>query len=135
MPLTRSNITSASRTMLPAYIVVCALFGGYYLLDPGGRLERAPSVTFQRQVMPLEVWGAILLTIAVLMVAALASRRRYLFAYALCCCALTWLIWGGAIAVSIFQTDNTSYLAPVLPWFVTVCCIASTKSLVTKEHS
>lgn len=134
MPLTRTTITSASRTMLPAYVVLSLTFGVYYVTDPDGRLNRAPSTTFQRDVMPLEVWGAILLAIGVLMLSAIATRRRLLFAYALCCCALTWFIWGAAIAGSIPRTDNTSYLAPALPWFVTVACIASTRSLVRKER-
>lgn len=133
MPLDRAHITSASRTMLPAYVVLCLVFGLGYLFDPQGRLGRAPSTTFQRDVMPLEAWGGILLGLAALMLAAIASQRRYLFAYALCCCALTWFIWGLAIAGSIPRTDNTSYLAPGLPWFVATACIASTRSLVTKE--
>ena len=133
MPLTRTTVTAASRTMLPAYVVLSALVGVVYIVDPGNRLGRAPSITFQRDVMPLEVWGAVMVGLAALMVAAMLSQRRLLFAYALSCCALTWLIWGAAIARAIFLTDNTSYLAPVLPWFVTVACWASIRSLLAQE--
>lgn len=131
--LTRETVTRASRTMLPAYVVLCVAFGAVYVIDPQGRLGRAPSTTFQRDYMPLEAWGGVLLALAVLMLAAMATKRRYLFAYALCCCGLTWFIWGLTLAGSIPRTDNTSYLAPVPPWFFMTCCIASLRSLLAQE--
>lgn len=74
-----------------------------------------------------------MLTIAGLMAISLVVHHRLVFAYALCCCALTWFIWGVFFAASIFDNPNTSYLAPVLPWFVSIACIASVSSLVRKE--
>jgi hypothetical protein len=133
MPLTRATVTAASRIMLPAYVVLCLIFGVAYIFDPGNRLEQAPSITFQRAILPLWTWGAIMLTLAALMLGAFRTKSRLTFAYALCCCAITWALWGIAIAVSIFLTPNTSWLAPALPWFVSVCCIASLASLVTRE--
>lgn len=133
MPLDRAHISNASATMLPAYVVLCTVFGLGYVIDPQGRLGVAPSTTFQREVAPLDAWGGILLGLAALMVAALFTRRRLLFAYALCCGVLTWAVWGCVIAASIPITPNTSYLAPVPAWFFAVCCLASTRSLVSRE--
>lgn len=133
MPLDRAHVTIASRTMLPVYILVELAFGIAYTTDPGNRLNLAPSVEFQRELMPLWLWGLLQLTLALLMAAALAAHHRATFAYALAVGAVTWFLWGASIGASIFLTPNTSYLAPVLPWFVTLACVASMRSLLARE--
>lgn len=132
-PLDRSNITWASGIMLPAYVVLFLAFGAAYVTDPDGRLSRAPSVTFQRDFMPLWCWGAAMIMTAILILVAFRTGNRAACAYALCCAAVTWFLWGCSVAAAIPLTPNTTYLAPVLPWFVSVCCIASTKSLIRQE--
>lgn len=135
MPLTRATVTVASRIMLPAYCLLCAAFGLVYTFDPGHRLNTVPALTFQRQVMggTMLPWGLLFLGLAVLMVLAFTRKSRMTFAFALCCCAVTWLLWGGMYAVSVAQEPRASVLAPVLPLFVVAACIASTASLLKGE--
>lgn len=135
MPLTRSTVTVASRIMLPAYVVLSAAFGLVYTFDPLHRLHSVHALAFQRQVGgdSMLLWGLIFLGLAAAMVVAFSRHNRMLFAFALCCCAVTWFLWGCMYAVSAVIDPQTSLLAPVLSWFVTTCCVASTASLLKRE--
>lgn len=135
MPLTRKTVTAASRIMLPAYVILSAVFGLVYVFDPFGRLDGVHALAFQRRLTggSMVVWGLIFLGLAVLMLVAFTRHSRLLFAFALCCCAFTWFLWGCAYTASVVIDPQTSILAPVLPWFVTACCTASSVSLLKRE--
>lgn len=135
MPLTRETVTAASRIMLPAYVVCSAAFGLVYTFDPLDNLETINALEFPRQVMggTMLPWGLLFLALTLVMVAAFTRSDRMMMAFGLCCCAVTWLIWGCLYAGSIIINPETSMLAPVLPWFVTTACIASTVSLIKRE--
>jgi hypothetical protein len=136
MPLTRSNVTVASRIMLPTYVVLTTMFGLVYVIDPFGSLGNISALRFQRSVMPMAAWGAILLALSALMVVAFTRQSRMLFAFALACCAMTWFLWGGMYAVSVALAPTEASLnAPILPWFVSVACVASMASLLKGEVS
>lgn len=119
--------------MVPTYIVLCSVTGFFYIFDPNGTLSVAPVYKTQREMLSLWMWGSVMWGLALMMLGAMIIHNRWVFAYALCCCALTWLLWGGAFALSAATTNNVTWLAPSLPVFVVVACIASTASLLSKE--
>lgn len=135
MPLTRQTVTAASRIMLPAYAVLSGAFGLVYTFDPLGRLDGVHALAAQRAVMngTMTPWGLLFVGLALLMLLAFRIRNRMMFAFALCCCAVTWFLWGVLYTVSIFIDPETSLLAPGLPLFVVTACIASTVSLLKGE--
>lgn len=133
--LTRDAITIASRIMLPAYVALSLAYGLVYVADPAHRLDGVSALTFQRSLMPMWCWGCVHLALAALMGVALYLRSRMVFAFALACCAMTWLLWGAMYAVSVLQTSDTSVLAPLPSLFVTTACIASMTSLLRGEAS
>lgn len=119
--------------MLPAYMVLCGVMAFFYLFDPNDALSKAPAYEIQREYPGLWFWGLIMLSITGLMVAALLIHNRIAFAYALSCCALTWVIWGGTYALAAASSDRVTLLAPVLPLFVATACVASLVSLMSRE--
>jgi hypothetical protein len=135
MPLTRETITVASRVMLPAYTILSAAFGLVYTFDPLDRLGRVHALAAQRAVMggSMLPWGLVFLALTALMVAAIVAKNRLLFAFGLCCCAMTWGMWSVLYAVSAVIDPQTSVLAPAFPAFVVACCVASTMSLLKRE--
>lgn len=135
MVLTRATVTAASRVMLPTYAALSAVFGLVYTFDPGHRLGGVHALAAQRQVMggTMLPWGAVFFALAGLMLLAFVKQSRMTFAFALCCCAVTWFLWGVLYAVSAVIDQETSFLAPALPLFVTAACIASTVSLLKDE--
>jgi len=136
MPLTKANVTAASRVMLPTYVVMTAVIGLVYLLDPLGRLERVHALTAQRMLMGGQMWpwGLVFLGLSVVMLAAFRQHRRTWFVFALYGCAVAFLMWAILYAVSIFLDPATSLLAPVYPLFVVRACRASAKSLLRGER-
>lgn len=133
MPLTREQVTSASRIMLPTYVAHSAFFGVLYLLDPQGRLQRAPGLTLARQLLPMEAWGAIFLAISVLMCAGLLLQGRRRFTFALYLYAVTLLIWAGIYAGAVFVNPDASYGSFVWPLGWAVACCASARTLERHE--
>jgi hypothetical protein len=131
--LTRDTVTVASRTMVPAYSGLCALWGLVFVIDPQDRLAHAPSLELARQWLALPVWGGLWLTLAAVMTLAalLHDRQHYLAALGICC--TSWIAWGGVIEASVFVRPDVSYLAGTLPWFVAVACWASIRSLLAQE--
>lgn len=132
-PLTRQQVTVASRIMLPTYIALNTIVGLVYLLDPLGRLQRVPALAFQREVMPMPAWGCVFLALAAAMLVATRRHSRPGMVFALYSCGIAWLLWGAGYEVSVFRDPNASILGPVLPWTVTIACHASAKSLLHGE--
>lgn len=133
MPLDRDELTVASRVMLPTYAALCALFGVVFVLDPQGRLSRAPSLDLARDWLPLWAWGALWLGLAAAMEAARRVGSRHAFLLGLGLCMGSWIAWGGVLEGAVFVNDDVSFLAGVLPWFVARACWASLRSLLAKE--
>lgn len=131
--LNRTSVTVASRIMLPAYVVLSTAFGVDYLFDPLGRVEHQSALTYQRSVMDMRIWGALLLLLAFGMIVALVVHSRSSFVVALAVCASVWFVWGCLYVISAVQDPGASPLAPVVAWFVSVCCLASMASLMSGE--
>lgn len=135
MTLRREKVTVASRIMLPTYVALTAAFGLIYLINPLGRLDNSPALTYPRMMMggSMAPWGALFLAIAVTMAAAMLSHWQYGFLLALCCCAAVFLMWAGMYCASIKVDPNASLTSPIYPLFVVRCCYATTRSLLKGE--
>jgi len=136
MPLTKANVTAASRIMLPTYIVLTGVIGIVYTFDPLGRLDGVAALAAQRWIMGGQMWpwGLVFLGLSAVMLAAFRQKRREWFVFALYGCAVTFAMWSVLYAVSIFLDPVTSLLAPVYPLFVVRACRASAKSLLRGER-
>lgn len=134
-PLRRQNVTAASRIMVPTYALLALFFAIVYFFDPGGRASRAPSLEAQRDIMALWKWGVVMGVLAFMKIVAIVVNHRLAFVYALSCGAIAWFFWGVAVCVSYTQNDAVTLMAPVLPWFVMVCHIATIRSLLVGEVS
>ena len=131
MPLTRDNITAASRVMLPTYVVFFAVLGANYLIADG-TATATPALAFTNALMPLPVWGAVFLACSTLMAVALIVHKRLLYRFALRMCGLSMAVWACIIAWASFSGDATPFAAA---WagFVAAACYASDRSLAAKE--
>jgi len=136
MPLTRQNVTAASRVMLPAYVVLTGTIGLVYTLDPGHRLADVPALTVARMLMggSMTGWGLLFLGVTAILLAAFLSHRRLLFVLGLYLCGATFAMWACLYGASTVTTPGTSLLSPVFPLFVCACCYASAKSLLRGER-
>lgn len=133
MPLTRSNVTAASRVMLPTYCALFAILGINYMTT-GSRLLESPALEFASQALPLPAWGAMFLAASGVMVTALMQHERTWFRFALwlgiTCLGVWSLIFLGAAIWS-----DASPSAWVWPAFASVACFASDRSLLKGEVS
>lgn len=132
MPLTRANVTAASRITLPFYVVFYGVTGLNYLLTPRDRLLETPALSYADRVMPLPAWGGLFLIAALLMAAALVTGHRGLFRYALLLCGLSMTVWTVLTIAAAFGS-STSPGAWVYPALAVVGCIASYRSLTAGE--
>lgn len=119
--------------MLPAYVVHASFFGILYVLDPGGRLERAPGLAMARMLLPMWAWGFILLTVAVVMVSAMTSRRRLPEVAALYGYCSVNVLWGLIYTGSAFLSPDATFGAGGHQFLIAAACIASARSLQSRE--
>jgi hypothetical protein len=134
MPLTRANVTVASRLMLPTYPILSGLVGLNYLVATDRLLAAGVFYRVADQIVPLQVWGTVFLVVAAIQVIALVSRSRLGYEVGLTVMAgsmMTWALVGLAAAVR----SGGSYTATLWPAFVVVACVASFRSLNTGERS
>ena len=132
MPLDRAHVTRASRIMLPTYVVFFGMVGLNYLTTSRDTLLATPALAYVDRVMSLRAWGLLFLAAALLMVAALATRRRLLYRFALRLCALSMLLFTGAtVAAACFS--NATPFGWAYPALVVAACAASDWSLATRE--
>lgn len=132
MPLTRANVTVASRLMLPTYPLLAAGVGLNYLIASDRLLEAGVFYQVADRIVPLQVWGVVFLAVAVVMTAALVSRSRFGYELALALMAGAMSVW---VAVGLLAAvrNGGSYTGALWPGFVIVACIASFRSLNERE--
>lgn len=132
MPLTRDNVTAASRIMLPAYVVLFALLGINYLFADH-TAAASPALAYVDNLMALTTWGGVFLGCSVLMLVALIRHGRTLYRFALRFCAVSMAVWAGMIAAASLSGDATPFAA-VWAAFVATACMASDRSLRAGER-
>lgn len=132
--LTWSNITVASRIMLPTYMILFAMLGVNYLTITSERFSKSPGLLFANDnVMDLRGWGAVFLVSVACMVVAIALKNRMLFRYALFLGIIVMSVWSGVIAAAALF-GNASLTGWCWPAFVAIACYASNESLLAGEN-
>lgn len=131
MPLTRDNVTAASRVMLPTYVLFFAAVGANYVTD-APRLQQSPSLHYANTLLPLQAWGGFFLCCAAIMAAALLSHRRTAYRFALWLCIVSMGVWSGVFALAAINSI-ASFTAPAWPAIVAVACYATDRSLLKGE--
>lgn len=127
MPLTRGNVTAASRIMLPAHIIFSTWLGLAWLLQADIRTA-VPALYALRNLWPIQATGVVMLAVGIAALAGVLSHQRPLAAVALGMGALTYLGLGAAIGWSSLHSGG-SLSAPAWPLYVAVCHMASMVSL------
>lgn len=133
MPLTRANVTVASRIMLPTYCALFAVLGINYMTT-GRRLLESPALEYADRALPLPAWGAMFLAMSGVMVTALMMHERLWFRFALWLAIVCLLSWSLMFLAAAIWSD-ASPTACVWPLFAAVACFASDRSLLKGEVS
>lgn len=132
MPLTRANVTVASRVMLPAYPILAAAVGLNYLVAGDRLLEVGVIYRVADKIVPLHWWGLMFLIVALAQAFALVSRSRLAYELALALMAGAMVTWG-SVGLLAAAREGGSWTAALWPGFVAVACIASFRSLNERE--
>lgn len=132
MPLTRTNVTVASRIMLPTYGLIAAGLGVVYTFDPFNRNAGNSALAFAVTIMPLFVWGCLFLAVSALMAWSMRCHNRSSMIFALYVFAGAMTLWALAFLVAVIAF-GAPLTAPQWPLFAAVCCHASAQSLLKGE--
>lgn len=127
MPLTRGNVTYASRIMLPVHIVFSSWLGLAWLAQDSTRTA-VPSLYALRGVWPIQNTGIVLVVVGVIALLGVLSHRRVVAAVALGMGALAYLILTGFIAWPLLSGAG-SFSSPAWPLYVALAHFASMVSL------
>lgn len=145
VPVTRANVTSASRIMLPVYVLFSGALGLVWLLQDTNRTNR--SLTALAAHWPVPATGAVLVVLAVLILGSLLTRLRVAAAVAVAAAGMAYLVLGvifmGPLGLGLtlgwpllqIRNPAASLSAPFWPWFVAVAHFASVASLVAEEST
>lgn len=132
MPLTKTNVTAASRRMLPTYPIFFATIGLGLLLTSHDRLIQTPTFHYADTFVSIRYWGAGFLALSLAFLAALALRRRRGYQIALTV-AIVWMSLWAAVTAASTLTSPSSFTAWAWPAFIARACWASLVSLETRE--
>lgn len=132
MQLTRDQVTTASRTMLPAYPIFAAGIGINFTIKGAELVQAGVFYEVANTIAPLRVWGVLFLIVAAVHVAALAMRRRWAYQVGLALMVGLLLVWAVVGLVAAIR-ETGSYTAALWPGFVACACIASFRSLNVGE--
>jgi xanthine/uracil permease len=130
MPLTPSNVTIASRVMLPAHTLLSLGIGLAWAFQSDHRTNNA-NLAVLRQ-WPIAATGTILVVLAASVAAGMLSRRRVLAAVALIMGGLVYLFLAGTILAAAFH-HPASWSAFLWPLYVATAHFASALSLAHDE--
>lgn len=134
MPLNRTNVTAASRIMLPLYPLCFIPLGLMFLLQSSARTS-GPVYDVARYLAPMWVWGIVFMLVGLIEVAALLVHNRRVYVFALTCGAGLSTFWGCLIFAAAVNSPVVSftggwwYLIPI------AAHLASARSVARKEHS
>lgn len=130
MPLERLHVTGPSRIMLPAYVAHATFYGLLYLINPQGRLDRAPGLAGARALLPIPAWGAFFLALAAIMVVARYAEAPRWLMLALLTYAVAMVVWAGVYALAPLLSNDASLGGPAWPLLVAAACVASYRSIL-----
>lgn len=132
--MTRSNVTAASRIMLPAYVAMFTVLGLNYTLTPRSRLTESPALHYAAHILPLPAWGCMFLAVAMIQATALLIHERTAYRFALWVAALAMGVWAVVFVLAAALTE-TSPTAAAWPAFVATACMATERSLLKGERN
>lgn len=133
MPLTRPNVTAASRIMLPTYPIFCLVVAINLLFTPDARLAASPGLQYASLYPGLTYWGLGFLVVGAVMTYALIVHERRTYQVGLGI-AIVWLsLWAAVLAFAAIFSD-ASPTSWVWPLFVARACYASLVSLEVRER-
>lgn len=128
------HVTTASRVMLPAYLLHNCWFAVIYMFDPQGRLERTPGLASARYIgLPFEVWGVLVGMIAAMIAVSLVGHFRVLMVFALYCNMVVLVWWAVIYGSSALISPDSSLAGGMWPTLAAFACHASAKSLMRTE--
>lgn len=133
MPLVLSSVTSASRIMLPWYVIMYAILGLLFILqDP----ERTSGIAFQpaRAMWSITTWGVLFLVIATIEGVALVIHKRNTYLIGLVLGAGMAAFWGFLLVSAGIKSPEVSFTSAV--WVIgwVAAHAASARSVAWREH-
>ena len=129
----RSEVTPATRIMIPAYVAFFAWIGLSNTFTPLHRLLMTPGLRHSHPVVDLRVWGLIFLAIAAALVFAMLWPRsraaRPAAAYVLLVGSIVMVIWM-AFLVAAWIFGEATPAAGAYAFLPAIACYATYRSLV-----
>lgn len=132
MPLTKKNMTIASRVMLPIYPAFALGAGVSFVATPLDRLLNSPTLQFANKLIPLSLWGYGYLAVALVLLGALLARDRRAYRLALAV-MLVWMAFYTAVTLWAAFAGGASFSAWTWPAFIVAACWATELSLAARE--
>ena len=134
MPLTRANVTAASRLTLPMYPALYFGVGLAFLLQDPTRTS-GPAFDVARSIMGIHAWGLIFATVAAVETWALLSQHRRPYVLALIPGAGLAGFWAVVLFGSAIGSPFVSYTSGMWVAGMAVAQAASARSLARYETS
>lgn len=132
MPLTRANVTAASRVMLPLYPALYLAVGVAFLTQAATRTS-GPAFDVAKMVIPIPAWGLLFAGVAVVEIVALVAHNRRAYQFALIPGAGLAGFWAVVITSSATQSLFVSYTSGMWVAGMAVAQAASARSLARHE--
>lgn len=134
-PFRREAVAHASRIMVPVYPLHAAWFGFIYVVDPTGHVPHTPSLLLARQLgISMQLWGVLLLGMALVMTWAMIGSRRLTYVFLLYCYAAVMGWWIFIYLGSSLLTPEAPLAAVGWPFFGALSCHATATSLLRGDR-
>ncbi len=134
MPLQRTNVTAASRIMLPTYAAMHTIIGLLFIFqDP--RRTAGSAFEVARELLPMPGWGVIFLGIAAMEWFALARHKRAVYMAALTWAAGVVAFWTVLVLAATITNHDVSFTSCVWVGGWVAAHMATVRSLAVRERS
>lgn len=130
MPLTRAQVSVELRVMLPAFTIGYVLLG-VTLLVQGPRRTSTDVFDAAKQLLPIDGWALVFLTVGACMVTALATHRRRPMMWALQAGTGLCTFWAVLLFASAVTNPAASFTSTYWVAGVAVAQFAAARGLAT----
>jgi hypothetical protein len=128
------SVTSATRIMLPAYVLLFLWIGTAYIATPQEQLKATPALNYADGLADLRVWGALFMVCAGLIVWAIVLEVRGVSRYALLLGVLSMAVFAGTFVWAAVRGEAAPS-AGAWPALTSVALFASYRSITREESS